>query len=503
MARFFLSLLAALATAAAILGASSSASAQPALSSSSSAPAAAPKPDFPEVQKALDLLTQQRDLAGCKRMLHDAALKYSKLPNEDVMLYQLFAQMNQANAARQALYDGIYEHPSDPEPWVILANIALNENRLPEAEIDFAKANQLLEKYDNKDRKPIIQQQALSGMAAVAERRGQWQQAETRLDEILKASPKDIVALQRRARAKFWQKNVNEANDDLKTAKKIDLENVANDPTHKTREQMLPARAILAQYYDAYESQDRPKKVKSKNAEDSYKVALQQAPNDLNLRAVVAVWALENGDVELAKEQAKEALRIEEEDRKLPPSSQKWPGSTAGRMLSGYVAIWAKDFPKAEEYFQQVFLETPNDFAVKNNMALALIEQNDPRKQNRALDYALGNYQANKDNIEAASTLSWVYFKLDKFDLASTVMDAVLRATNGNITNPDTAFYLTKILCQNDNGKNGFKAKAKDILKTFLDSGRSFSMKPEAIKLYESVKDATEPTTSTTPTPKM
>ena len=39
------------------------------------------------------------------------------------------------------------ENPSDPEPWVILGSIALNDNRMAESEIDFAKANQLLEKY--------------------------------------------------------------------------------------------------------------------------------------------------------------------------------------------------------------------------------------------------------------------------------------------------------------------------------------------------------------------
>ena len=41
--------------------------------------------------------------------------------------------------------------------------------------------------------------------------------------------------------------------NDLLKAKQIDLENVANDPTHKTREQLLPAAGILAQYYDMLE----------------------------------------------------------------------------------------------------------------------------------------------------------------------------------------------------------------------------------------------------------
>lgn len=232
-----------------------------------------------------------------------------------------------------------------------------------------------------------------------------------------------------------------------------------------------------------------------------FNFALKNSPDDLNLRAVVTVWALENGEMDLAKKQAAEALRIEEADKRLPAARQRYPNSNAGRMLNGFVDIWDKKFDKAQEYFQAVFIEAPNDFAVKNNLALALVEQDEQRKKDRALELAYANYQNNKDNsnaLDAASTLSWVYFKLEKFDLASAAMDAVLRATNGNVSNPDTATYLANILFHNDNGHNGMKYKAKLILDQILNkSGKPFSMKPEATKLYELVKDEKAPESST------
>jgi tetratricopeptide (TPR) repeat protein len=495
MARYLFSFMVALATAAAVVGASSYLSAQPAVSTTSSAAVPTPnQPDYPELREAMALLNQ-RDITGAKKKLIEAAQKYPKLPSADVMLYRVFAQNNQGNAARAMLELAATETRSDPEPWVIFAEIALNDGRLAEAELDFAKANQLLANYTNVDRKPIIQQQALSGMASVAERREQWAQAQQRLEEFLKESPNDIVALQRLARAKFWQTHVKEAYEDLKKAKQIDLENVAKN---KGREQMLPAAAILAQYYDMYER--RPEFKKSENAEKWFKYALDQAKDDLNLRAVVTVWALENGELSFAKEQATEARRIQEADRKLPPTQQKYADSNAGKMLSGFVAVWDKNWPEAEGYFKDVFLLAPNDFAVRNNLALALIEQPDQKKKEMALDYAYGNYQNNKDNnnaVEAASTLSWIYYKLEKYDLASAAMDAVLRATNGNVSNPDTATYLAHIFYHNDNGHNGFKYKAKQILDAIIKSKKPFSMKPEAQKLYDVVKDEKPPEAST------
>jgi tetratricopeptide (TPR) repeat protein len=500
MPRYFFSITVALATAAALLSASSRVSAQPSVSTSSNPPIAAPKTDqenIPELQTALTALSKG-DMPSALNTLKDAARKHPKLPSEYVMLYRIFGQANQGNAAKQALDRAAFEYPSDPEPWVIFAEMALNEGRLAESQLDFAKANQLLEKYSNVDRKPIIQQQALSGMAAVAERREQWKEAQARLEDFLKASPNDVVALQRLARAKFWQsqspEQVKEVYRLLQQAKQIDLDNVAKTPG--SREQLLPAAAILAQYYDMFER--KPKYAESENAKKMFKYALDNSKDDLNLRAVVTVWALENGEMDLAKEQAKKAIEIEKANPK------KFPDSTIGKMLSGYVAIWDKKWNDAEDQFKDVFIIAPNDFAVRNNLALALVEQPDQKKKDRALEYAYGNYQNNKDNnnaLEAASTLSWIYYRLEKYDLARAAMDAVIKATGGNIANPDTATYLAHILYHDDNGHNGLKYKAKQILDTIIKSGKPFSMKPEAQKLYDLVKDEQAPKDASTTTP--
>ena len=450
------------------------------------------------MRKGLEYIGQKQIDKALKEF-HEASLKYPKLPTEYMIMYGIFAQAANgnpanANAARYWLEQAAQKTPSDPEPWVVLGGMALNEGRMAEAELDFAKAKELLGSYKNEQRKGFIQNQALSGMVTVAERRERWSEAQKLLEDFLKAEPNDIGALQRLARAKFWQRNPQEAYADLKKAKEIDLAKVANDKTGKTHEQMLPAAAMMAQYYDEFE---RTQKYtgKNPNAEKFFKYAWEHSPDDLRLRVVVAQWALENGDLALAKEQAKQALRIEAKDQELPVAKQRYPHSTAGRMLSGFVAVWEKNWPEAENYFEKVFLEAPNDFNVKNNLALTLVEQDDAAKKNRALDYAMGNYKDNKDNqqkyAEAASTLSWVCFRRGDYDTAGKAMEQALSAAGGNVSNADTATYLAYILSHNNR-----KYNAKQLLETFLNSGRPFTMKPEAKELYEKVKDEKPPETT-------
>ena len=98
---------------------------------------------------------------------------------------------------------------------------------------------------------------------------------------------------------------------------------------------------------------------------------------------------MENGKIAFAKEQAEAALRIEAADADLA-RDRKYSGSNVGHMLRGLVALWEKDWPEAENDFQKVIVDDPNDFAARNNLALALVEQDDPAKKKKALAYAEG-----------------------------------------------------------------------------------------------------------------
>ncbi len=289
------------------------------------------------------------------------------------------------------------------------------------------------------------------------------------------------------------QAKLNECYDDLKKAKETDLKNVADKKY--ASEEMLPAAAVVAQYYDTYDQIKNPKwGGPNETAEKFFKFALDQKENknNLQLRQVVTDWALHNGKIDLAKEQAKAALDIEKQNPKLS-------GSPIGRLLSGYVALWDKNWAKAKDDFQQLFYEAPTDPRVKNNLALALVEQGD---KDRALALAYENYRANKDTdlgAEVGSTLLWVCFKAEKFQEAEQAKDYVIQKSGGRVNDPDTITYLCHVLYHDNK-----KAEVKQILEPLLKNGRPFSMKKEAQELYNLVKDeplpaATTPTTAKTP----
>ena len=186
MSRSFLSFILALASATALL---LGAGASPASAQGPKDSTAKPNKEYPEVKEALQRLAV-RDIKGAEKLLIIASQRYPELPSAYVMLYQIFAQMNQPNAARLQLETAVRKTPSDPEPCVILGNIALQERRVFEATSDLEKANQLLASYKSDTRKGAIEQQIKSGLAQVAEINEEWKEAEARLRDLLKLRPR-------------------------------------------------------------------------------------------------------------------------------------------------------------------------------------------------------------------------------------------------------------------------------------------------------------------------
>ena len=171
MSRSYLSLTIVLAIAAAALGTGAPlAVAQPTISTTMALCRAQAEGISGSAEGELQLLSN-RQVEEAVKELREESRKNPELPTEYVMMYRILAQANQPNAARFWLERGVVENPSDPEPWVILGSIALNDNRMAESEIDFAKAKQLLATYPTAERKGVIDQLTMSGQAQVGAKR--------------------------------------------------------------------------------------------------------------------------------------------------------------------------------------------------------------------------------------------------------------------------------------------------------------------------------------------
>ncbi len=399
---------------------------------------AEPEKVIPEVQEAIERFKKQ-DFNGALELLKKAAAANADLPPAQVVMAQLFSQANQGNAVRVSLEKAVVEAPADPEAYVIIGDIAMAQGRVTEASLLFDKAQQLLANFTKSPRrKAILEARNLSGLSAVAEARGDWKKALERLTEWQKMEPKNAVCLQRLARAQFQLKKPGEALELLREAAKLD-------------ENVLTPEAQLARFYHEFGDEA--------NAQIWFNNAVKVAPNDVRTRLVTAQWYLETNQLDKATEEATAATKLD-------------PKSLEAKLFCGVVALFKKDYKSAETYFEQAHLQSPGNFAASNNLALALIEQDDENKRRRALEYATANARQNPRSTEALSTYGWVQYKLGNIDEADRVLQA---ATKTGALSPDTAYYLAVVAAQ-----KGRKDQAVQLLGAAMKATQPFSQRQEA-----------------------
>jgi tetratricopeptide (TPR) repeat protein len=400
----------------------------------------------PELAEA-ETQFKKGDFAGALKALQAGGKKDPDLPPPQLLMAQMFSQAKMGAEMRSALEQAVIDAPTDPEAYMLMADVALNERRVTEAQMLYQKANELIGEFNKSaKRKEFLQPRILHGLAQVAISRKDWPLAQKHLEAWLKIAPKNTTALQLLAGCLFEQKNVPGALEKLKEAAKLDPE-------------ILTPEAMIAQYYE--QAGD------GENAKKWMVTALTQAPKDLKTRLAAGQWALHTGRFEDAQTQAAAALQLD-------------PTSLGAKILRGVVAIFQKDYTTAERYFELARLQSPRNFAAGNDLALALIEQDDKTKQLRALEYAESNVKLYQRNAEAASTYGWVLYRLGRFDEAEKWLQAAV--SSGQVS-PDTAYYYARLLKE-----RGRDAPAKQWLEGALKSTAPFAMRQEATALLEKLK---------------
>jgi len=401
-----------------------------------------------EVEEALKRF-RNGDFDGAKALLEVAFKKQPDLSPPRLILAQWFAQANQGAALRAQLEQAIVDMPGDPEAYVIIGDLALQGRRWTEADLVFQKTNELLAGFKGSSRrKSAIQKRALAGLAAVAQNREDWATAVKQLEQWLAVDANNAVALQQLGWVLFQQQKPTEALEKLKAA-------------HQANENVLTPEAILAGFYQ--------RNGDTKNATKWMIAALTGAPKDLRTRLFAAQWSLDTDNLKQAAEQADAAIQLDVK-------------SLDAYLIRGVVALHLKDYAKASECFQKILDETPSNFAASNNLALALIEQDDTAKK-KALEYAEMNARQFPNQAEAFSTLGWVYYKLGRLDQAEA---ALRKAISGGQMSPDTAYYIARVSTDRDR-----KDEARQLLESALKSPTPFSMRSDAKELLEKLGKAT------------
>jgi tetratricopeptide (TPR) repeat protein len=396
---------------------------------------------------------RDRDIDGCRAVLERAKSNNAKLPPPGVMMSMLWLSVNQLQPARGELEDTVVKFPGDPEPYLMLGDLAFQERRITDAAVLFDKATGLTEAYtDNPKRKRDFEIRCNAGSAAVAEARKQWETAQKHLAKWLELDPDNASAHQRMGIVLFQIGKETEALTAFREAKKLD-------------EKAVQPELALARLYDEARKKDTAKKL--------IEQAVKAAPQDPAVLLASAQWYLGQNDLETAKATADGALKID-------------PKSLEGRIVRGAIARVARDYKAAEQFFNEAHVQSPGNFAASNSLALVLIESDEKGSRQRALEMAEANVAMYRENspqqINALTTLAWIYYKMGRREDAERILDQISR---NNALTTDGAYYVARILSD-----RGEKDRARQILEEVLANEPMFATRPDAVDLLAKLKPA-------------
>ena len=405
---------------------------------------------YKEITSAIERFGN-RDLDGCVAILERARNSNPKLPPPGVMMAMLWLSANQLAPARAALEETTVKFSGDPEPYLMLADLAFQERRVTDSSVLFDRATQLTTAFDeNPKRKRDFEIRCHAGTAAVAEARSQWETAQKHLTAWLALDPDNAGAHFRLGNVLFRIGKETEALDEFKQARKLD----AN---------ALQPELALARLFDETKKQDVAKKwIES---------ALKAAPDDPAVLLASAQWYLGQNDLKMAQAIADRVLTLDAK-------------SLDGRIVRGVIARVARDYATAEKFFNEAHVQSPGNFAASNSLALVLIESPDKAAQQRAVEMAEANAARYREDspqqINAITSLAWVYYKLGRREDAEKILDQIAR---NNALTSDGAFYVAKLLAD-----RGEKDRARAILEEVLTNEAVFATRPDASDLLTKLK---------------
>jgi tetratricopeptide (TPR) repeat protein len=394
---------------------------------------------------------RDRDIDGCRALLERARTANPKLPPPGVMMAMLWLGVNQVGPARAELESTAVAFPGDPEPYLMLGDLAFQERRLTEAAVLFERAAQLTAAFtDNLKRKRDFQIRSAAGNAAVAEARRQWDPAKKLLATWLELEPDNASAHQRMGIVEFRLGDRDAALARLREARKLD-EKAAH-----------PELAMARLLDDAKESDAARRLVEA---------ALAASPKDASVQFAAAQWYLGRNELEAATRAADMALEIDAD-------------SLEARLVRGAVARAARDYATAETFFNAAHVQSPGNFGASNSLALVLVESADEASRRRALEMAEVNAAMHRDGspnqVGALTTLAWVFYKLGRREDAEKILEQISR---NNALTSDGALYVATILAD-----RGERDRARTILEEVLAGESMFATRAEAVDLLARLK---------------
>jgi tetratricopeptide (TPR) repeat protein len=365
-------------------------------------------------------------------LLKQAVAKKAELPPARLMLYRLMKMIQQYQPRLHAVMEmAITENPNHPLVYLDNAGLALAEGRLTDAILNSDKALSLGSGGTQwtPDQKKEIEQVGRQYLASAYEARGKWEEARTQLTTLISKDATNPQYHFHLAQALFFLDKPKDAEEELKVMAKNDKAGNLGSPD--------VAMALLWS-----------RKGENKDARAWFDKAIKADVNNVRSQMAYANWLTQQNEFPEAK------LHID-------VAAKQKPDDVEAQKFQGLIARAQKDYPKAEELFKRILVSSPDDFFARDNLSLALIEQQGESKQKQAKEHAELNAKANPKSPEALATLGYVYYQLKNVGAALEALQQSLNASNGQMT-PDTGYYLA--LCWKDSRPDDAKKVLREVL---------------------------------------
>ena len=459
--------------------------------------------DWPKSTTVMNLVGSihllRNENSAAKEMFQMALAIAPKYIPAQMNLARIAMQSENINEAKQH-YDAILK--TDAEHTGSLVALA----RIAEQQGDQSQSIQLLEKARKGDASAILPRLLL---ASYYQRAGESEKAEAIAAEAVRVQPENISALYALANVQLVNNKPSKAASTFHKLQNI----IPNSPhvflglsksyaklnrladareaarnAYKADANIVPAVVLLArlemQIGNAGEAMRLANELQRKQPKLSTAYALEA---DLHMAQKNYQQAL-NSYKKASKLKATNALAISQYNAlskiQLNESAVKplveWisahPDDQRVRLVlaSAYQEIGKNQ--QAIQQYQSLLQSKPENPHLLNNLAWLYGLENQPE----ALSYAEKAYNISSDDPGIADTYAWLLVQQGKPRQGADILKTVLKAASNQ---PEIRYHLAVALAEIDD-----KAGARDLLKQVLAENKAFSGRPEAEKLYESLR---------------
>lgn len=363
-------------------------------------------PKYAAVDDAIAAFEQQQFDAALAQ-LNELAKSQPQLPSANTLLAQMYFGVGDVASGRAALEAASAANPAEPEPYVMLGELDLQEGRHTSAAALFEKSLDFIAaaKWKNDFRQRNLRINTLAGLTAAAISRSDWRLARSSVDAWLKLEPESARAHSKLGEIHFRTGDAASAYAAFQTSSKLTSGG-------------LPAEVAMALLYE--QQAMAGDEAKRNNAQRAMEKAIELAPENFDVRLLAGAWAFEAGRLPFADEQAVAALKLNAD-------------STEALFLAGKVDRSLGRHEQAVKRFRAIVAAAPTDALAMKQLSLALLQVEGGTKL--ALEFAR-LLHATQPSRDSSVVLAWAALHSNN---AAEAMNLLQQDFAGELSEESTA----------------------------------------------------------------